>query len=222
MVMVRSLVIGASGGIGEALLERCAGDGEVVALSRKADGLDLLDEQSVARTLERIEGRFDRIFIATGILATEAGTPEKKLDDCDPSELARLMAVNAIGPLLVLKHLKPRLPRDASTRIGVLSARVGSIGDNRMGGWYGYRASKAALNQYLRSAAIEFSRTHKNAVLAALHPGTVATPFTADYQGRHRTVSPEAAAQNLVAVLDSLTPSDTGSFRDQNGKPIAW
>ena len=218
----RTLIIGASGGIGTALVERCGEDGEVVTLSRSADGLDVTDEASIERALATIEGPFDRIFIATGILTAGRGKPEKKLGECELDELAKLFAINATGPLLVLKHLVPKLDRDRSVKIGVLSARIGSIGDNGLGGWYAYRASKAALNQLLRTAAVELSRSHKNATLIALHPGTVATPFTADFQDHHATDEPATAAGNLVTTLMAHGPEDMGRFFDQNNQPVEW
>ncbi|MDY8110976.1 SDR family NAD(P)-dependent oxidoreductase [Fulvimarina sp. 2208YS6-2-32] len=218
----RTLIIGASGGIGQALAERCAKDGEVVQLSRRADGLDVSDEASIVRAISRLDGAFDRVFVATGVLTAHRDRPEKKLGDCDPAELAALFAINAAGPLLVLKHLVPTLARERAVRIGVLSARIGSIGDNGLGGWYAYRASKAALNQLIRTAAIELRRTHARATLLALHPGTVETPFTADFQDHHATVDAATAADNLVRTLMAHGPEDSGSFWDQNGKPIAW
>ncbi|MCP1199145.1 SDR family NAD(P)-dependent oxidoreductase [Notoacmeibacter sp. MSK16QG-6] len=219
---IRTLIVGASGGIGAALAAKCRDDGEVVTLSRSADGLDVTDEASIERAIATLDDTFQRVFVAVGILAPEGGQPERRLGEVEPDALAYLFAVNATGPLLVLKHLIPHLAKDEGVRIGILSARVGSIGDNEIGGWYAYRASKAALNQFVRTAAVELSRSHPESVLAALHPGTVATPFTADYQGRHRTVSPETAAENLVRVLSGLGPEETGSFRDQNGETVPW
>jgi len=133
-----------------------------------------------------------------------------------------VMAVNAIGPALVLGHMARLLPRDRRAVVAVLSARVGSIGDNRIGGWHSYRASKAALNQIVRGAAIEIGRTHRQAVCVALHPGTVATSFTAGYAGRHPTVAPDEAATNLLAVLDGLTPAQSGGFYDYAGVVVPW
>ncbi|MEM9854496.1 MAG: SDR family oxidoreductase, partial [Pseudomonadota bacterium] len=130
-------------------------------------------------------------------------------------------ATNALGPALVLKHLPRLLPRDGDGFCGVLSARVGSIGDNNLGGWYAYRAAKAALNQMVHGAAIELGRTHRHARLLALHPGTVATPFTAGYGGRDKLEPPEAA-RHLLDVLTSKSPSQSGSFWDWKGNEVPW
>ena len=132
------------------------------------------------------------------------------------------LAVNAVGPALVLKHALRLLPRDRRAVLAALSARVGSIGDNAIGGWHSYRAAKAALNQILHGAAIELARTHREAVVLALHPGTVATAFTARYAGRHRTVPPEEAAANLLAVIEGATPAMSGGFYDYAGEAIPW
>ena len=218
--MERALIIGASGGIGGALAAELEARGvEVVRLSRSKDGFDVTEPAAVARGLEGVAGPFDLVLVAVGILAG-AGGPEKALAQIEAEAMARVMAVNAIGPALVLKHLPPLLAEGA--KIGVLSARVGSIGDNRIGGWHSYRASKAALNQIVRGAAIELARTHKRSVCVALHPGTVETPFTADYAGRHRTVPAEEAAANLLAVMQRLGPEDSGGFFDYAGERIDW
>ena len=216
--MTPSLVIGASGGIGAALADRLARDGDVVRLSRSGDGLDVADPGSVDRHLGALRGPFRRVLVATGILAPEGRAPEKSLDAIDAGVMARVLAVNAIGPALVLRHL-PRLLADGG-RAGVLTARVGSIGDNRLGGWYAYRASKAAANQIVRTAAIEIARRDRRAVVAALHPGTVETSFTAGYKARK--LAPGDAADRLVAVLDGLDPSDSGGFFDHEGARVEW
>ena len=212
----RALVIGASGGIGAALAQRLAQDHAVTGLSRSGDGLDVTEEASVARLLGPL-APVDVCVVATGILAPPGSAPEKSLDAVEAGALARTFAVNAIGPALVLKHLN----RAPGARIGVLTARVGSIGDNGMGGWYAYRAAKAAANQITRTAAIEIGRRDKAAVVAALHPGTVETPFTARYPN-HRKVGAEEAAANLVDVLLGLTPAQNGGFYDYAGKEIPW
>ncbi|WP_298434364.1 SDR family NAD(P)-dependent oxidoreductase [uncultured Jannaschia sp.] len=215
--MAHGLIIGASGGIGAALADRLEQDGAVIRLSRRADGLDVTDEASVAAHLADLPP-ISTAFVATGILAPGGGAPEKALDAVDAAAMARVFAVNAIGPALILKHLAPHLTDDA--RVGVLTARVGSIGDNRMGGWYSYRAAKAAANQIVHGAAIEIGRKRKGAVVVALHPGTVETPFTDGHKAPK--VTAEAAAENLVGVLRSLTPAQSGGFFDYAGQEIVW
>jgi NAD(P)-dependent dehydrogenase (short-subunit alcohol dehydrogenase family) len=219
---MRSLVIGASGGIGAALVAALSAGGEVIGLSRSRDDLDLTDEASIARAADRMTGPFDRVFVATGALSLNGVPPEKSLRALDPATLARHFALNATGPALVLKHVLRHLPRDRPARFAALSARVGSIGDNGLGGWYAYRAAKAALNQLIHTAAIEIARSHPHAVVALLHPGTVATPLTAAYAGGHPTVTAEVAALRLIAVLDALTPAQSGMFFDAMGKPVPW
>jgi NAD(P)-dependent dehydrogenase (short-subunit alcohol dehydrogenase family) len=218
----RALVIGASGGIGGALSsELVAAGNEVVEISRSKDGFDVTDPGSVANNLASISGTFDRILVATGILAPSAKRPEKSLSEIEAEDMARVFAVNAIGPALVLRHIPSLLPLKERAVVGVLTARVGSIGDNGFGGWYSYRASKAAANQIVRTAAIEIARKRKNAIVVALHPGTVATSFTDSYPN-HSKVSPEAAAKNILAVLDGLESSDTGNFFDWAARPVPW
>ena len=219
---MRSLIIGASGGIGSALCAALRARGEVVGLSRSRDGLDLTDETGIARVLGAVEGPFDLVVVATGALQIGAAAPEKSLRALSAEAMLAQFALNAVGPALVIKHALRLMPRVASSRLAVLSARVGSIGDNRLGGWYSYRAAKAALNQIVHSAAIEAARRHPQAVLVALHPGTVATGLTAAHSGGHPTVTPEVAAANLLTVLDGLTPSDSGGFFDWQGKPVPW
>jgi NAD(P)-dependent dehydrogenase (short-subunit alcohol dehydrogenase family) len=216
--MTQALVIGASGGIGAALANRLEGAGhDVIRLSRSADGLDVTDDASVERALAGLP-RVDLAFVATGILAPEGHAPEKSLDAVDAAAMARTFAVDAIGPALVLKHLAPNLTDTA--RVGVLTARVGSIGDNRMGGWHSYRAAKAAANQIVHGAAIEIGRRRKGSVVVALHPGTVETPFTEGYKASK--VAPDEAAANLIRVLTELDPSQTGGFFDYAGEPVEW
>ena len=211
--MERALVIGASGGIGAAM---CEALGECTRLSRSIDGLDVTDPASVERVLGALEGPFDLIFIAVGVL----GVPEKSLAAVEAAAMAEVFAVNAIGPALVLRHV-PRLLAPGGT-CAVLSARVGSISDNQIGGWYSYRASKAALNQIVHGAAIEIGRKNKSAKVVALHPGTVKTPFTAGYAGRHKMVSADEAAGNLLSVIRRLTPKHSGGFFAYDGAEIPW
>ncbi len=160
--------------------------------------------------------------MATGALSAAGQEPEKTIKALTPEALLAQFQINAAGPALVLKHALPLIPRDRRCVFAALSARVGSIGDNQIGGWHSYRAAKSALNQLVHGAAIELARTHKHAICVALHPGTVATPFTAKYAGRHSTVQPGEAAANLVAVMDNLTPAQSGGFFDYSGKDIQW
>ncbi|SPH24417.1 C-factor [Defluviimonas aquaemixtae] len=218
----RALVIGASGGIGAALAEALIARGaEVTRLSRSGGAFDITDPETVASALCGLDGPFDMILVASGMLAPEGGRPEKALAEIDAVAMARVFAVNAIGPALVLRHVPRLLPRGRRAIVGVLSARVGSIGDNRLGGWYSYRASKAAVNQIVHTAAIEIARQRPEVMLAALHPGTVETAFTEAYRAHHK-VAPDVAAANLLAVLDRLTPADSGGFYDWAGKPVPW
>ncbi|WP_182085028.1 SDR family NAD(P)-dependent oxidoreductase [Aureimonas sp. ME7] len=221
----QALVFGATGGIGGAVAARLEADatcGRVVALSRR-DGFDLEDEGSIAAQAARLaDQRFDLVFDATGALQIDGYGPEKALRAIDPAGMASQFAVNAIGPALILKHFAPLLPRDRRAIFATLSARVGSIGDNRLGGWISYRAAKAALNQILRTAAIEIARTHPRAVVAALHPGTVATALSDPFASARDRLTPEASAEALLAVLDGLPPERTGSFLAYDGSPIEW
>ncbi len=221
--MERALVIGASGGIGAALAAALAARGAAVTgLSRSRDGFDVTDEARIARGLAGLAPPFDLVLVATGGLGVPGQGPEKSLRALEAAALSAQFALNAIGPVLVLKHALRLLPRDRRAVFAALSARVGSIGDNRAGGWYGYRASKAALNQFLRTAAIEVARTHPQAVVAAIHPGTVATPLSRPHLGAHPAVAPEVAARNLLAVLDRLGPEHSGGFLDGKGEAIPW
>ncbi|MEV8466595.1 SDR family NAD(P)-dependent oxidoreductase [Fluviibacterium sp. DFM31] len=223
--MQRALVIGSSGGIGGALtdaLRTRLGAGLVATLSRRDDGLDITSETAVKDCLSRQEGPFDLIFLATGGLEVAGHPPEKALREVTPAALRAQFDLNTLGPALVMKHALPLLPKDRRAVFAALSARVGSIGDNRLGGWHSYRASKAALNQILRGAAIELRRSHPQAICLALHPGTVATPLTRAYASRHPTVAPEDAARNLLTVVDGLAPDDSGGFFDWAGKTIPW
>lgn len=221
--MKRALIIGASGGIGGAVAAALRVRGVTVSgLSRARDGLDITKESSIAEHLAALEPEFDLIFVATGQLEGAGHPPEKTLKSLTPQALADQFVVNCIGPAMVLKHALSLMPRDRRCVFAALSARVGSIGDNRLGGWYAYRGAKAALNQIIHTGAIELARTHPQAICVALHPGTVATDFTAQYAGRHPTVPPSEAAQNLLAVINGLEPAQTGQFFDWRGDPVPW
>lgn len=220
----RALVLGVSGGIGAALADRLAAAGcEVTGLSRSRDGLDLTQPGSIERHAARLaETRFDLIFNATGALVIDGREPEKSFDAVTAEAMAAQFALNAIGVALVIRHFAPLLAREGRPVLASLSARVGSIGDNGLGGWTAYRAAKAAQNQIIRTAAIEWRRRNPRAVIVALHPGTVETPLTRKYAARHPTITPERSAEALLAVIDGLSPEDTGSFRDWKGQVVPW
>jgi NAD(P)-dependent dehydrogenase (short-subunit alcohol dehydrogenase family) len=229
----RALVVGASGAIGGALVDalaadpRCAG---VSALSRSGSPpVDLTDEAQVAAAAAalRAQAPFQLMVCAAGVLQADGRPPEKRLADLDPTTLARLFAVNATGPALFIKHFHDLLPLRERGLLAVLSARVGSIGDNRKGGWYGYRASKAALNMLLKTAAIEVARRRPLAVLAALHPGTVrsalSAPIIAGTDAMADAQQPSASARHLLAVLDALPAEGaSGGFHAWDGAGIPW
>ncbi len=221
--MKTALVIGASGGIGAAMLGALTARGVAAqGVSRRDDGLDVTDEGSVAAHLGALDGPFDLILVASGALEIDGAAPEKTLRALDPAAMEAQFRLNALGPALVMKHALRLLPRDRRAVFAVLSARVGSIGDNRLGGWISYRTAKAAVNQVVHTGAIEVARSHPQAICVALHPGTVATRFTEKYLGRHPAVAPDVAATNLLSVIDGLTPEQTGGFFDWAGKEVPW
>lgn len=220
--MKNILVIGDSGGIGGALRGHFEARGDQVrGLSRKKDGFDVCNPEHAEHQLQNVGSSFDQVWVALGVLTGARDTPEKSLRELDATEMARVLAVNCIGPALVLKHAKKLLTRQGQPMIAVLSARVGSIGDNRSGGWYSYRASKAALNQMVHTAAIELSRSHRTGVCVALHPGTVETHFTSGFPNAPK-VSATDSAGNLIAVAEGLIPEDSGGFFDWRGERVPW
>ncbi|MDE2405843.1 MAG: SDR family NAD(P)-dependent oxidoreductase [Sphingomonadales bacterium] len=229
----RAAVFGASGGIGAALADALEADGcEVWRGSRGGGGLrgfafDLTDEDSIAAAVARIGGELDLVLVASGVLhdAARGVAPEKSWRQIDPAAMARAFAVNAIGPALVAKHVLPLLPKGRRGVFAALSARVGSIGDNRLGGWHSYRASKAALNMLVRNLAIECARSRPQAVVVALHPGTVATGLSAPFQRgvpAERLFTPAVAAGALLGVVARLTPADSGGLFAWDGQAIPW
>lgn len=235
--MANALIIGANGGIGAALVAALAASNcydRILAAARSKPAalpagvaylpIDVADPASIAAAAARIDTPLTRVIVATGILHDERGGPERSLRDLDPDRLAHLFAINTIGPALVLKHFAPLLARDEPSTIACISARVGSISDNRLGGWYGYRASKAALNQIVRTAAIELARSHRHAVCVALHPGTVDTGLSKPFQRgvpAEKLFTPAYSAERLLAVLDGLTPAETGRIFAWDGTEIA-
>jgi len=220
-----AVIIGASGGVGAALvraLEAERGARAVLALGRPA--LELTDEARIVAVAERLSGlRIDLVIDATGFLHDEAVMPERSWRELDPVHMAKAFALNAIGPALVMKHILPLLPRGERSVFATLSARVGSIGDNRLGGWHSYRASKAALNQLVRTCAIELALKRPQAICVALHPGTVATRLSAPFSKSGLDVRPpDEAAGDILRVLNALTPADTGGFFDHRGAPVPF
>lgn len=222
---LRAAVFGASGGVGGALADALEAEGaETLRFARSGPlGFDLTDEDSVRLAAERA-GAPDLVIVATGLLHAPGIAPEKSWAALDPAALARLFAVNATGPALLAKHLLPRLPKGRKTVFAALSARVGSISDNRLGGWHGYRASKAALNMLVKGLSIELARRNPEALIVALHPGTVETALSEPFRGAapKGAVTPAEAARNLLDVIDRLTPADSGGFFAFDGAPIPF
>ncbi len=232
------VVVGASGGIGQALCEHLASLDEDIRLTRLARdtsalarlpvavsdiGCDIEAEASIAEAVARIPLDLapDRIWIATGWLHDADHLPEKTFRQLDAEHLMRAYRINAVGPVLFLKHLLPLLKRETPARIGILSARVGSISDNRLGGWYSYRASKAALNMLIRNFAIELRLRNAPHLVVGLQPGTTDTRLSAPFQrgvkpGQLQT--PAFTAAHLVQVLENLEPEDSGGLFDFLGE----
>ena len=216
---MRAVVIGASGGIGAALANALAEeDADVVRLSRP--DLDLTDEATIAAAAARV-GTPELVIVATGMLHRDGCGPEKSIRELDPAWLAEQYAVNAIGPAIVAKHFLPVMPRTGRSVFAVLSARVGSIGDNRLGGWYGYRAAKAALNQLVRTLSIEDKRRNDRGIVVALHPGTVDTRLSQPFRQSGRDLfRPDRAAVQLLDVIDGLKAADSGRHFAWDGAEI--
>jgi NAD(P)-dependent dehydrogenase (short-subunit alcohol dehydrogenase family) len=223
----RALVFGASGAIGQAFVQalqsdaRCA---KVCGVSRQSlPGLDLLSEPSIAACVQALapQGPFHLVLDATGALTVNGRGPEKRLDELDAPHLLDALQLNAVGPGMLLKHFSPLLVSGQRVIWGKLSARVGSIEDNRKGGWYGYRAAKAALNMLLQTSAIELARRRPMAVVAALQPGTVQSALSQPFVGDD-AMRPEEAAKRLLAVLDALQPTGRAQFVDHQGQSIPW
>ncbi len=235
-----AVVIGSSGTIDSALLKRLRAAerfDEAIGFARGTDSaLDLTNEASIeaAAATAKARGLEVRLVLdATGFLhGGDSGggdpdgrglQPEKTWRHLTPEGLAYAFAVNATGPVLVMKHFLPLLPRKGRVVFASLSARAGSIAKNDIGGWYGYRASKAALNQLVRTAANELGRKNRDAVCVTLHPGHVESELSAPFgSGGNPTLGADDAAERLMAVLDGLSAGDTGGFFDTEGAPIPW
>ena len=230
MVQDTAVVIGATGGIGAAMLEILSNSdqfGPVVPLSRHSiPAIDLMDEASIisaAGHLRELDLEPRLVFVATGILHRSGKGAEKSLRELDAEWLIENYRLNAIGPALVAKHFLPLMPRSGRTVFAALSARVGSISDNRLGGWHSYRASKAALNMLIRNLSIEWQRKNPESIIVGLHPGTVETALSAPFKGNpvHERYVPGKAAKQLLNALSHLTPEDSGQLVGYDGAIIA-
>jgi NAD(P)-dependent dehydrogenase (short-subunit alcohol dehydrogenase family) len=230
-------VFGASGGIGAALCEALAAGGTAVIHAGSRSGaaptakgirpfaFDLSDEASIAAAAATMRAEPPEwVIVATGILTLPDGTgPERSYKKLDAATMAEVFALNTIGPALIAKHMLELMPRGRAFTFAALSARVGSIGDNRLGGWHSYRASKAALNMLLRNFALEIARTHPESVIVGLHPGTVDSALSAPFQAglaEGQLTEPETAAANLIGVLARLTPAQSGRVFDFRGEEV--
>jgi NAD(P)-dependent dehydrogenase (short-subunit alcohol dehydrogenase family) len=224
-----AVVIGASGGIGSGFIDHLRGDprcARVFGLHRRSEPpIDITDERSVADAATWLQATAPTVHLmidATGALSLDARRPEKRLTELDPQIMARLFAVNATGPALLLKHLGPLLPRRQRGIFATLSARVGSIEDNRHGGWISYRASKAALNQIVRTAALEMRWRQPHVVCVGLQPGTVDTRLSAPWYSGDGSdlLTPIEATRRLLEVLNGLGADASGGLYDHAGERI--
>lgn len=247
------LIVGATGGIGAALARHCAALGSLRTLvlcgrqaSRHADLLalrdalrqrnvevllldvDIADEASLAAlraALEAAQVDPDLVINASGLLHAPGIEPEKQLEQIDAAALKAVFEVNAHGPILLAKAMLPWLTRKRRIVYASLSARVGSIDDNRLGGWYGYRASKAAQNQLLKTLAIELRRRNPEAIVLMLHPGTTDTALSRPFRRNvtpDKLFSPDYVAERLMAIIAAAGPGDSGRFIAWDGETIRW
>jgi NAD(P)-dependent dehydrogenase (short-subunit alcohol dehydrogenase family) len=224
-----AVVVGSTGGIGAALLQRIGASGRfaaVLGLCRSGGPrLDLEEEETIAAAAGEVAraGNLRLLVDATGILSDAEMAPEKSLARIDPVQMARSFRINAIGPALLVKHFAPLFPREGKSVFATLSARVGSIGDNALGGWISYRSAKAALNQIVRTSAVEMARRRPEHVMLALHPGTVETRLSRPFaRSGLRVLTPGQSAERLLAVIDRAEPSDTGGFFSHDGERLPW
>ena len=221
----RALIIGSSGAIGSAIVEdlkRRIRPDDLVTINRQESGLDFMKPETVASSSVGIEGPFQLILVATGALEINKAGPEKSLSAIDSDTMLNQFRVNTIGPTLLLKHFMKFLPRTGKSVFATLSARVGSIEDNRLGGWISYRASKAALNQVVKTASIEASRKNPQSLFMVIHPGTVKSKLTQKYLGNHKFVLPVEAAKNILQVIEEKDHEDTGGFYAFDGQKIPY
>jgi NAD(P)-dependent dehydrogenase (short-subunit alcohol dehydrogenase family) len=230
-----AVVIGSTGGIGAAVLTQLHANSQAahpvfakaVGLSRSTvPALDLLDEGSIHACAQHIASLALPVRLvvdATGALHGHGLQPEKSWQQVNTAQMAQAFAVNAIGPALLMKHFLPLLPKSGKAVFASLSAKVGSIGDNRLGGWYSYRASKAALNQLVHTAAIELRRRAPEAICVVMHPGTVATDLSSPFAKTGLDVqTPAESANRMLRVIDGMTAKDSGGFFNHDGSELPW
>lgn len=220
----RTVIIGASGGIGGALADLAEARGETVArVSRPA--VDAMRPETFLSVAEALEGPLDRVIVASGLLHRDGLGPERDLRMLDPAWLVEVYVANAVVPAMAARAFLPKLAKEGCSVFAVLTARVGSIGDNRLGGWHGYRMAKAAANQLVKTLSVEMARKNPAASVVALHPGTVDTGMSKPFQRNLRPgqlVTAKVAAANLWRVMDALTPADSGRFLAWDGSDIPW
>lgn len=245
-----ALIVGASQGIGLGFVKSLLQDNSIAkiyATYRNADSatelislqseysqklvclsMDIIQESQISAAVEKIGAEIDKLHLVincVGILHQGEMQPEKSLRQINPDNLIRYFQVNSIGGVLLAKHLQPLFKHQEKNVFACISAKIGSIGDNRLGGWYGYRASKAALNMFMRTTAIEYSRRCPRTIVVTLHPGTTDTNLSQPFQ---RNVPPEKlfpverTVKQLLSVITNLKPEDSGEFFSWDGSPLPW
>jgi NAD(P)-dependent dehydrogenase (short-subunit alcohol dehydrogenase family) len=223
----KALVIGSTGSLGAAFLQLLQANSacqKAIGIHRhSAPRIDFLHEDSIAQATQALasQGPFHLIINAAGMLHTPQFMPEKKLSQLSYAQMEETFRTNAFGPALVLSHFSKLLGTEPSV-MAVLSAKVGSVGDNRLGGWPSYRASKAALNMFMKTAAIELKRTHPNTTVLALHPGTVQSSLSRPFGGDQKGRAPLDAAKDMLHVMAHVSPADTGQFYAYDGQLLPW
>lgn len=222
-----ALVIGASGALGAAFVQQLQANPRCAAVQglhrHSVPAIDYEDESSIAAAAAALQptAPLHLLIVATGVLHGPGLQPEKRLADLQYTAMETVFRINVFGPALVLRHFGPLLDKKRSL-LAVLSAKVGSIQDNRLGGWASYRASKAALNMVLKTAAIEMRRTHPGAALVALHPGTVKSALSRPYRGDELGREPALAAAQMLTALDGVAAEDSGCFIAYDGLRLPW
>lgn len=220
---LHALIVGATGGIGGAFAALLEQDGAQVTRWSRSSGVDLTDPASITVAAAALTTPPDLVFIATGVLHGAGLSPEKANSQLSAEALTTAFAINTIGPAMVARALLPLMPKGRKTVLAALSARVGSISDNRLGGWHSYRASKAALNQLIRTMAIEQARRNPDQVVLALHPGTVDSGLSKPFQkGVPTLFTPETSARHLLGVINGATPAQSGQLLDWQGLVIPF